>query len=363
VEALATRRAFFAASGLTIFIAVYMAVTVLLQTEHAATFLPYVPLAFATMLALLAGYALLPATNRALEAAAAAGPSGVDAPLLGGGGGGGAYGATAAGEMAVGEEADDESHYVGDAANGTLLATLGRRDYWCIYSLYVINLAVGLTLSNNLEAIATAKGAPMVAGYVALSSVATCLGTLLGAHASEAALDAHIALARPWCTIPAFATMLAGCVGVATGGSHVLYAGVFLAMFGYGANLSILPAILHERYGQRHFGSIWAFSQTAMVVASSLFATGLASHFYNLYASVGPTGVQTCAGDACFRSTFMVLALLAFLGAGIAGMLALLLSSFYEEVVAARHKAEPGGYFAALGLIAPTRRMCPDGPL
>ena len=188
----------------------------------------------------------------------------------------------------------DDSHYVGEAANGTLLQTLVRVDYWCIYSMYVVNLAVGLTLSNNLESIAVAKGAATVAGYVAISSVATCLGTLVGAHVSEAALDAHIGLARPWCLTPAFALISAGCIAVATGGRGLLYLAVFLTMFGYGANLSILPATLHERYGQRHFGSIWAFSQTAMVVASSVFATGFAAHVYEKHATIGANGLQTC---------------------------------------------------------------------
>ena len=66
-EGLATRRAFFAASGLTIFIALYMAITVMLQSERPDTFLPLVPLAFTTMVLLLSLYAALPATNRWLQ--------------------------------------------------------------------------------------------------------------------------------------------------------------------------------------------------------------------------------------------------------------------------------------------------------
>ena len=307
-EGLATRRTFFAASGLTVFIALYMAITVLLQSERPAIFLPLVPLAFTTMVLLLALYAALPATNRLLQDAASSSGAGssatASAPLLGSEARGtSAYGST--GNLAEADEAGarassasppkgDESHYVGEAANGTLLQTLVRVDYWCIYSMYVINLAVGLTLSNNLESIAVAKGATTVAGYVAISSVATCLGTLVGAHVSEAALDAHIALARPWCLTPAFAIITSGCISVAAGGRGLLYLAVFLTMFGYGANLSILPATLHERYGQRHFGSIWAFSQTAMVVASSVFATGFAAHVYEKHATLGANGLQTC---------------------------------------------------------------------
>ena len=308
-EGLATRRTFFAASGLTVFIALYMAITVLLQSERPTIFLPLVPLAFTTMVLLLALYAALPATNRMLQDAASSSGAGssatASAPLLGGEArGASAYGST--GNLTEADEAagarassasppkGDESHYVGEAANGTLLQTLARVDYWCIYSMYVINLAVGLTLSNNLESIAVAKGAATVAGYVAISSVATCLGTLFGAHVSEAALDAHIALARPWCLTPAFALVTIGCIAVAAGGRGVLYLAVFLTMFGYGANLSILPATLHERYGQRHFGSIWAFSQTAMVVASSVFATGFAAHVYEKHATLGANGLQTC---------------------------------------------------------------------
>lgn len=242
------------------------------------------------------------------DAASSAGNGGAasaGAPLLGGDGrNASGYGST--GHLSEAEEAPsgrgsaasspkgDESHYVGEAANGTLLQTLMRADYWCIYTMYVVNLAVGLTLSNNLESIAVAKGAVTVAGYVAISSVATCLGTLVGAHVSEAALDAHIALARPWCLTPAFFIVSIGCIAVAEGGRGLLYLAVFLTMFGYGANLSILPATLHERYGQRHFGSIWAFSQTAMVVASSVFATGFAAHVYEQHATLGANGLQTC---------------------------------------------------------------------
>ena len=49
--------------------------------------------------------------------------------------------------------------------------------------MYTATLAVGLTLSNNLEAIAVSKGASEIAGYVAISSVATCIGCILGGHA------------------------------------------------------------------------------------------------------------------------------------------------------------------------------------
>ena len=397
-EGLATRRTFFAASGLTLGIATYMAVTVMLQSEKPATFLPLVPLAFTTMLLLLGLYAVLPAANRGLEemaASAALSPStaAASAPLLAESRGGGCtYGSTATlGDMHAGtgigtgsgrtspsgSPHSDESHYVGDAANGTLLMTLQRLDYWTFYSLYVVNLGVGLTLSNNLESIAVSKGATTVAGYVALSSVATCMGTLLGAHASEATLDAHIGLARPWCCLPSYTLMALGCIAIATGGRGVLYGAVFATMFGYGANLSILPAALHERYGQRHFGSIWAFLQTAMVVASFLFATGLAAHNYELHATLNAAGVQTCVvrpgcararqfcaparahaavraqGQACFRSTFLSLAALAACGAGLAAVLATLLADFYREVIAGRSAAEPGGYLAALGLRSP----------
>jgi hypothetical protein len=153
----------------------------------------------------------------ALKAGAAGGQG---APLLGEASGSaygsmGGFAEAGAKAGAASSPSSDESHYVGEAANGTLAQTLCRKDYWCIYSLYVINLAFGLTLSNNLESIAVAKGATVVAGYVALSSVATCMGTLLGAHISEAALDAHIALARPWCCSPAYALIALGSIASA----------------------------------------------------------------------------------------------------------------------------------------------------
>ena len=375
-EGLATRRTFFAASALTLGIALYMAITVMLQSERPATFLPLVPLAFAVMVLLLALYAALPLVNRLFGEAAASqkvsllsesrtegygstGTLGDAEGSRGGGGGSGGGGARSRESSPSSPSKTDDTHYVGEAANGTLLQTLARTDYWCIYTLYVINLAVGLTLSNNLESIAVSKGATTVAGYVALSSVATCMGTLIGAHISEAALDEHIALQRPWCCTPAYCLVALGCVAVATGGRGMLYAAVFATMFGYGANLSILPAGLHERYGQRHFGSIWAFSQTAMVVASSLFATGLAAHVYEGHATVGVNGVQTCFGNACFRTTFLTLAALAIAGACLAGFLATLLTDFYKQVVAARSAAEPGGYFAAIGLVHTPKESSP----
>ena len=368
---MATRRVFFVASAWTLGLAVFMAVTVLLQTEHPITFTPLVPVAFSLMLGLLACYMLLPTLYGAISRG---GGSGGEDPLTGallpGGrlsGGSTAYGAAGDGSAGgaaavaaapegggeVGDEgsgvADGEAHYVGDAANITLGQCLARPDYWCIYTMYVINLATGLTLSNNLEGVATAKGASQVAGYVALASVATCVGTLCGAHISEALLDGHIALQRPWCVAPAFALQALGALGVACAGPGALYGAVFVVMLGYGANLSILPAVLHERFGQRHFGSIWAFSQTAMVVASLAFATGLAASVYEAHASVSPTtGLQTCTGNACFATTFLVLGALALVGAAIGGLLATLLTDFYAALVAARTKAEPGGYFFAL---------------
>ena len=60
----------------------------------------------------------------------------------------------------------------------------------------------------------------------------------------------------------------------------------------------MLPAILHERFGQKHFGSIWAFSQTAMVTSSLIFATGLAAAVYETHAGVDAAGVQARSAPA-----------------------------------------------------------------
>jgi hypothetical protein len=109
-----------------------------------------------------------------------------------------------------------------------------------------------------------------------------------------------------------------------------------------------------------------------MMVASSVFATGLAAHVYEAHATVDAAGVQTCTvrraaaaracvfcsnascvqGNVCFRATFLALSALSAGGAALAGVLATILAGFYKEVVAARTAAEPGGYFAALGLHA-----------
>jgi len=348
-EGVATRRTFFAASGLTLLLALFMALTVETQTQSPKTFLPLLPLSFGIMLLLLSLYALLPAAHARLGGSATA-------PLLPPRSAVAEYGA-AAKDGPASDHAEAEL-YVGDAANIPLSACLQRGDYWCIYSLYVANLAVGLTLSNNLEAVAGSKGAAGAAPYVALGSIGTCLGCLLGAHASEAALDPPSALPRPWCLLPAFACISAGSLMVALGGRGALYTAVAVTMFGYGANLSVLPAILHERFGQRHYGSIWAFSQTAMVLASSLFATGLAARVYTAHAVLDAAGVQTCVGAPCFRDSFLVLSGLALCGVALAAALAVRLRGFYAELAVARHAASPGGYWAALGF--GKARSCDD---
>lgn len=71
-----------------------------------------------------------------------------------------------------------------------------------------------------------------VAGYVALSSVATCIGCILGGHLGEAALDPSIGIPRPFCLAPMFTLMLLGSLGVALGPADLLYGNVFLTMFG-----------------------------------------------------------------------------------------------------------------------------------
>lgn len=71
-----------------------------------------------------------------------------------------------------------------------------------------------------------------VAGYVALSSVATCIGCILGGHLGEAALDPTIGVPRPFCLSPMFLLMALGALGVAFGPGGLLYLNVFLTMFG-----------------------------------------------------------------------------------------------------------------------------------
>lgn len=78
-----------------------------------------------------------------------------------------------------------------------------------------------------------------MAGYVALSSVATCIGCILGGHLGEAALDPSIGIPRPFCLAPMFLLMVVGSLGIALGPAGLLYGNVFVTMFG--AKRSVTP--------------------------------------------------------------------------------------------------------------------------
>ncbi len=88
----------------------------------------------------------------------------------------------------------------------------------------------------------------------------------------------------------------------------------------FGAYFSLMPVILGDFFGGRDFGKVLGAAMVAPTLGSLLFSTLLASSLYawaarSASASAAAAPAATCAGPACFRATWLVLAACSFLAA------------------------------------------------
>jgi len=216
-------------------------------------------------------------------------------------------------------------------AEASLLHTAMTINFWLVFVAVFAGTGGGLVMLNNLKTIVEAhlgsadgEGAVHAKNtsdvLVSLASVCNCLGRMVAGAGSDAL---RFRVPRP---------VFMGAAVVGMGAAHalllggslevLLYLGVCVGGLSYGAFWSLIPTLTGELFGMKVYASVYSSFAMAVSLGSLLLSTELASSVYdaNILSTPPsppprsglslppspPSVAKTCFGDACYRTTHLV---------------------------------------------------------
>eukprot|EP00250_Pteridium_aquilinum_P031241 c43291_g1_i1 orf=445-2472(+) len=215
----------------------------------------------------------------------------------------------------------------------TLCQALVKADFWLLFWVLLCGAGTGMAAIDNMGQISESQGYSNSNVFVSLTSIFNFVGRLIGGYFSEM-LVRRYGLPRSWSLAVAQAMMAAGFFTIAIGWPGMLYVGTLLVGSGYGAHWGIVPPIISELFGLKHFGMLYNVYTMATPAGALFFSGFLAGYLYDVEAAKQSTLTSTlasipavssphhilsmgalfaststsCSGTVCFRLAFLVMA-------------------------------------------------------
>ena len=182
-------------------------------------------------------------------------------------------------------------------------------DYYLFLVILVGAMGTGTMVSNNMAQIVQASGGGSNAHgiFVSLFSIANSLGRMLVGLWSDLYKDT---ITRPLFLVGASAMMSFAALLLAVSGFRTLYLGVFLVGGAHGCLWNLMPSIISDLFGLKHFGGNYSGMRWCPSLGSLFISTLLAGTLYDLRATEGVNADDdhdhVCYGPECFRLTFFI---------------------------------------------------------
>lgn len=180
-------------------------------------------------------------------------------------------------------------------------------DFYLVMVLMIIGPASQFVLVNNLGSITSALsyGKHTPNNFVIILSVTNFLGTILAGVLSDLfSKKIH----RPVFLVASVAVLGLSNLFLGFSDFDMLYPALVFFGIAIGIMWAMIPSIVHELWGNKHWGFNYGLINLGPALGSYLFATLLASHFYEKHASHQNGAVAKCYGIACYRDTFFITA-------------------------------------------------------
>ncbi|EES16452.1 hypothetical protein BDA96_08G207600 [Sorghum bicolor] len=230
----------------------------------------------------------------------------------------------------------------------TILQALVSVDMLLLFTATVFGVGGTLTAIDNMGQIGESLGYPQrnVATFVSLISIWNYLGRVTAGFASEALLSRH-RIPRPLLVAGVLLLTVPGHLLIAFGVPGSLYAASVLVGFCFGAAYPMILAIISELFGLRYYSTLYNVGNVASPVGSYILNVRVAGRMYDREAArqgavvVVPGkagGGITCVGKRCYRESFLVVAAVTVAAAAVALALAWRTRAFYAGDIYARFK-------------------------
>eukprot|EP00877_Chromochloris_zofingiensis_P006206 jgi/Chrzof1/1839/Cz10g23080.t1 len=199
--------------------------------------------------------------------------------------------------------------------NLTLSQCIRSFNFWLLFFEFTVATGTAVTFQNNLAQIfASADGdAGATAVLVSIYSVSNSVARLVMGYYPERMMHSD-GVPRTSFLLVSDSCMFAMCLVTAYASPQWLYAAAVLAGLALGAHWTLVPAIISDLFGVQHFAANYTFYQFAPAIGGLSFGTVLAGWVYDVHAEHAESGHTTCTGPECFKTTFLILAVLCGLG-------------------------------------------------
>ncbi|XP_058075736.1 uncharacterized protein LOC131224216 [Magnolia sinica] len=228
----------------------------------------------------------------------------------------------------------------------TILQALVSIDMLIIFITIVCGIGGTLTAIDNMGQIGESLGYPRhtISTFVSLISIWNFSGRVAAGFFSEILLSKH-RFPRPlmltW-------VLLLSCVGhilIAFPAPGSLYIASVIIGFCFGAQWSLVYAIISEVFGLKYYATLYNFGAVASPVGSYILNVKVAGRLYDRealkqLAVVGGavTGNLSCIGHKCYQLSFIIITAVTFIGTLVSVMLVIRTRKFYKSDIYSRFR-------------------------
>ncbi|KAF0914491.1 hypothetical protein E2562_028970 [Oryza meyeriana var. granulata] len=230
----------------------------------------------------------------------------------------------------------------------TILQALVSVDMLLLFTATVFGVGGTLTAIDNMGQIGESLGYPQrsIATFVSLISIWNYLGRVSAGFASDALLARH-RIPRPLLVAGVLLLTVPGHLLVAFGVPVSLYAASMLIGFCFGAAYPMILAIISEVFGLKYYSTLYNVGNVACPVGSYILNVRVAGRMYDREArrqgavavAVGKKEL-TCIGVRCYKESFLVITAVTVAAAAVMAALAWRTRKFYAGDIYARFREE-----------------------
>ncbi|KAI3880602.1 hypothetical protein MKX03_037474 [Papaver bracteatum] len=230
----------------------------------------------------------------------------------------------------------------------TILQALLSIDMLLLFVATFSGMGTSFTAIDNLGQIGESLGYPdrAISTFVSLVSIWNYVGRVCAGFISEILL-------RKW-KIPRTLVMafvlLISCVGflfIALPFPGALYIASVILGFCLGAEALFILTIISELFGLKHYSTLFNCGVLAIPIGSYVFNVKVAGMIYDNEAMKQTEGFGsnsakglTCIGTQCYKSTFLIMAAVAFIGTLASVILALRTRKFYQGDIYKKYRED-----------------------
>ncbi|XP_010267225.1 PREDICTED: protein NUCLEAR FUSION DEFECTIVE 4 [Nelumbo nucifera] len=231
----------------------------------------------------------------------------------------------------------------------TILQALLSIDMLILFMATLCGLGCSLTAVDNLGQIGESLGYPtrVISSFVSLVSIWNYSGRVFAGFLSE-----YLIRLRFPRTLMLTLVLLLSAVGyliIALPFPGSVYIASVIIGFCFGAQLTLLFAIISELFGLKYYSTLFNCGQLASPLGSYILNVKVAGLLYDREAlkQLAAKGLTrssvkelTCIGNQCYRSTFLVLTGASLVGALISFILVLRTREFYKGDIYKKYREE-----------------------